>query len=120
MAEAEGTAFPGGPGWGDLRLAVLAAVSQCEAAVAGLRDAPRGDIRPFRAAQLAHGVLQDLAAQVTRMAWDEEIAGQEVARAASRAFGDGYAAGARAGARRRLAVPRQAGPRPPWPRVAGD
>ncbi len=115
-----GAAGAEAPGWGGLRLAVLAAAGRCEAVVAGLRDAPRGDVRPVRAALQAAAELQDLAAQVTRMAWDEAVAEQAVTRAASRAFREGYAAGARAAARRRAPVPGRDGPRPLWPRAARE
>ncbi len=76
-----GTAAEPGTGWADLRGEVAAAVT----------------------------VLADLTAQVTRIAWDEEIAGQRAAREYDRGFAAGLAA-------RR--VPRhRTGPRPRWLRA---
>ncbi len=89
-----GTAAEPGTGWADLRHEVATAVT-------ALRDtAPSG---------AAVTVLADLTAQVTRIAWDEEIAGQRAAREYDRGFAAGLAA-------RR--VPRhRAGPRPRWLRA---
>jgi len=94
------------PGWADLRAAVLAAVTECEAAVAVLRDGAAA-----RAAERAAAAVRDLGAQVTRLAWDEDAAELW----AARQFDAGFAAGL--AARHRAAVPRPRGPRPPWPRA---
>ncbi len=70
----------------------------------------RADLRDEVATAVT--VLRDLTAQVTRIAWEEEIAGQ---RAAREEFDRGFAAGL--AARR---VPRhRTGPRPRWLRAVG-
>ncbi len=68
----------------------------------------RADLRDEVATAVT--VLRDLTAQVTRIAWEEEIAGQLAAREYDRGFAAGLAA-------RRVPRPRRAGPRPRWLRA---
>lgn len=86
---------PGLPCWGELRQQVAEAVACC---------------REGGAPASLTAALAELCAQVTQVAWREDISAQREARAYDRGFADGVAA-------RHAGGPRRGGPRPDWPRA---
>jgi hypothetical protein len=95
---------PRDPDWAYLRGRIAAVLATFEAAMAD----PEGACRICAVFEF-HADLRAAAAQLTRVAWDEELAGQRAAREYDR----GFAAGVAARHPRRPAMPR-----PRWLRAA--